>query len=107
MISLDGGETVATFSEAYNLYGWSTDSQHVAFATIISEQLAVQIGQIGQVDQPTQTNNLASDMRWVDGNHYIFLAPGSSGWDLLLAEIDGPNKLLAGELDAPVYDFTS
>jgi Tol biopolymer transport system component len=98
---------------ASNLVRWAPDSQLFAFIAGRHEP-RLYIGQWsgatvpGAVDAGTDV----FDVRWVDAEHYLFVArskaergPAQDGWDLVLADIHGTSTILASMDSYPQYDF--
>jgi len=108
---LDSGETLAQYAEATQVYGWSLDSRYFAFQATLPDDLPpqVQIGQLGGDAVPVYSDaEFITDLRWVDAEHYLFLAQSSKGWNIMLGEIGGPVKSVAGVVGSPpAYDFAA
>lgn len=96
-----------------NLVRWAPDSQLFAFIAGRHEP-RLYIGQWsgatvpGAVDAGTDV----SYVRWVDAEHYLFIArskaergPAQDGWDLVLADIHGSSTILASMASYAYYDF--
>jgi Tol biopolymer transport system component len=107
---LDSGETIAQYSEATLVYEWSPDSQHFAFLASSSDSPSqAKVGQLGGDVVPVYSDaEVVIDLRWVDADRYLFLAQSSKGWDIMLGEIGGPVKSVAGVVGLrPAYDFAA
>ncbi len=104
------GETTSPYPEATLIYGWSPDSQHLAFLANLPDLAPqVQIGRLGGDIVPVYDDaDVIIDMRWVDADRYLFLAQNPRGWDIMLGEISGPVKNLAFVSESPpIYDFAT
>ncbi len=110
-ITLDSGETITEHPAATFFYGWSPDSQHFAFLAYPGSEIPpqAQVGQLGGDTVPIYDDaEIVMDLHWVDAEHYLFLAKISRGWDIMLGEIGGPVKSIAGVVGSPPsYDFAT
>jgi Tol biopolymer transport system component len=107
--------------EAGALFGWAPDSRRFAFvAGGETPQLL-----IGQWSGETLAGSIeigtpVYDVRWVDDEHYLFVAQrararalrrgagqgtGGDSWDLILGGTDGSSTILASIAEFPRYDF--
>jgi hypothetical protein len=92
---------------------WAPDSLRFAFIAGRYEPRLY----IGQWSGPTVPGAVNAgtdvfDVRWVDTEHYLFVArskaqrgPAQDGWDLVLADIHGSSTILASMGTWPHYDF--
>lgn len=110
-ITLDSGEVITEHPAATLFYGWAPDSRHFAFLTYPGSEIPpqVQIGRLGGDAEPMYSDaETITDVRWVDANRYLFLASSPKGWDIMLGEIGGPVKSVAGVVGSlPAYDFAA
>jgi hypothetical protein len=92
---------------------WAPDSHLMAFVAGRYEP-QLRIGQWSGATIPgaTDVSTGVSDVRWVDAEHYLFLArsraergSAQGGWDLVLADIHGASTILASTASYPSYDF--
>jgi len=111
-VTLESGETITHRPMAGEIYGWAPDAQHLAFAAQPDPQLPfqAQIVQLGGDVVPaySDTDGAVIDVRWVDADHYLFLAQSPKGWDILLGEMGGSVTGVAGVVGSrPAYDFAA
>jgi hypothetical protein len=110
-VTLDSGETITEYPAVTSFYGWAPDSQHFAFLAYPGSELPpqAQIGQLGGGTAPLYSDaDAVIDVRWVDADRYLFLAQGGRGWGIMLGEVDGPVKSVAGVVGSPpAYDFAA
>jgi len=68
-----------------------------------------QIGQFGgDVVSVYSDADAIIDVQWVDAGRYLFLEQWSGGWAIMLGEIGGPVKNVAGMAGSyPAYDFAA
>jgi len=102
-------EAVQIYPEVYDVYGWAPDGRRVAFLTA-SEHSRAWIGGLdgGAVHAHGDDDTFAIDVTWVDARHYLYLAQGAPGWNLLLGEIGGPVAPVAAVAGfPPAYDFAA
>ena len=115
LVSLDEGglgESVAYYSQASQIYGWSLDSSYFAFITN-SPQPTAMIGGPGVDPFPAlspesaegYTDGVVFQVEWVDETRYLFLANNPRGWDILLGEVFQPNVVLVGFAPGQPPDF--
>jgi Tol biopolymer transport system component len=103
-------------SQAYpyagNFVRWAPDSRRFVFLAG-RESLQLRIGQWsgGTVPGAVDAGTDVYDVRWVDAEHYLFIAgsraergPAQDGWDLILADIHGSSTILASMDSYPHYD---
>jgi Tol biopolymer transport system component len=92
---------------------WAPDSQFFAFIAGRHEP-RLYIGQWSGVTVPgaVDAGTDVFDVRWVDAEHYLFVArskaergPAQDGWDLVLADLHGSSTILASMDSYPQYDF--
>jgi hypothetical protein len=106
--SLGDDETITYAAQAHNLYGWSPDSQHLAFLAHPPLPKA-QIGQLGSdpLSAYEDPGVATIEVRWIDANRYLFTAIGDQSQSILLGEIGGPSTLVATVPGRSlVYDFS-
>jgi hypothetical protein len=105
---LETGETIGEYPQAYDVYGWSADSERFGFLTD-PQSPRVLIGQFdgGAVPAHDDPSVTTIDLRWIDANRYFFLASTSQGWSLLLGEIGGRSTVVTTISGRPIisYDF--
>jgi len=98
---------------ASNLVRWAPDSQLFAFIAGRHEP-RFYIGQWSGTTVPGAADAGTSvfDVRWVDAEHYLFVAkreaergPAQDGWDLVLGDIHGSSTILASMASYPQFDF--
>lgn len=81
--------------------GWAPDSSHFVYANDGANQ--VYLGQIGQAPQLLGE---ASNLRWIDSEHYLWLTLSGSDWVLKLGDLSGGSVDLAtGPGSAGGFDF--
>jgi hypothetical protein len=107
----DSSETVTRLAEA-TIYGWSPDSQHLAFRVSVpgyptQNQISQPGGDVVPIYDDVYT--IIDTVHWVDANRYLFMVYGSRGQDtheIMLGEIGGPVTSLAdvGRFSVD-YDF--
>jgi hypothetical protein len=95
------------------LYGWAPGSRRFAFVAG-RDRPQLQIGQWsgGTVPGSLDAGVPVQGFRWVDGDHYLFVAryngeQGAEGdrFDLVLGEIGGSSTVLVSAADLLTYDF--
>jgi hypothetical protein len=95
------------------LYGWAPGSRRFAFVAG-RDRPHLQIGQWsgGTIPGSIDAGVPAHGFRWVDGDHYLFVAryngeQGAEGdrFDLILGEIGGSSTVLISAADDFIYDF--
>jgi hypothetical protein len=109
---LANGDRLA-YPHTSDLIRWAPDSQLFAFVAGRDEARLY----IGQWSGPTvpgavDAGTAVSDVRWVDAEHYLFIArsraqrgPAEGGWDLVLANTRGSSTILASMDSYPHYDL--
>ena len=105
--NLDDGETIAYAAQAHDVYGWSPDSQHLAFLSDVQLPRA-QIGRLGGDPAPAYgaPGVAAIDVRWVDANRYLLTAITAQGQQIILGEIGGAGTVVATVAGRSLsYDF--
>jgi len=98
---------------AGNLVQWAPDSRRFAFlAGRESPQLRISQWSGGTVPGGVEAGTPVYDVRWLDAEHYLFVAgsraergPAQDGWDLVLGDIQGASTILASMDSYPLYDF--
>lgn len=101
---LEGGEPVLYARNVQVFDGWSPDSEQFIFTTANGTK---QLGRSGMA--PRSLPGLPTtvvDVRWVDGERFLFLNQTPRGWDLVLAHVDGSSEIVAAVAGLPPsYDF--
>ena len=103
VLDLDSGETVTYSSQADDIYGWSPDSQRVAFSVQPDPEPQAYIAQLGVDGVPAHNDATAAslDLSWVDAYHYLYTANSPQGWDVFLGEYGGFSTVVASGVDGP------
>ena len=110
---LGSGSRVA-YPNTGDLIRWAPDSKCFAFIAGRYEP-RLYIGQWSGATVPGAVDAATDvfDVRWVDAEHYLFVARSRAerglaqdGWDLVLADIHGSSTILASMGSWPHYDFT-
>ncbi len=101
------------YPDASALCGWGPHSRRFAFIAG-RERPQLQIGQWsgGTIPGSIDAGVPVHSFRWVDGDHYLFVArhngeQGAEGdrFDLILGEIGGSSTVLVSAADVVTYDF--
>jgi hypothetical protein len=112
VVRLRNGDWQA-YPDASALYGWGPHSRRFAFVAG-HERPQLKIGQWsgGTIPGSIDAGISVNDVRWVDRDHYLFVARrnGEMGaeedsWDLILGDISGSSTILASAPDDFSYDF--
>jgi hypothetical protein len=112
VVRLRNGDWQA-YPDASALYGWGPHSRRFAFVAG-RERPQLKIGQWsgGTIPGSIDAGISVRDVRWVDRDHYLFIARrnGEMGaeedsWDLILGDISGSSTILASAPDDFSYDF--
>jgi hypothetical protein len=101
---LEGGEAVLYARNAQAFDGWSPDSEQFIYTAADGTK---QLGRSGMAPRPLPGSPTAVvDVRWVDGERFLFLNQTPRGWDLVLAHVDGTSEIVAAVAGfPPSYDF--
>jgi Tol biopolymer transport system component len=106
-------QDVQAYPQVLGQYGWAPDSRRFAFDAG-RELTQLKVGQWSGPTYPggVEPGTPVSDLRWVDADHYLFLArpdqqQGAEGdrWELRLADIHGSSTILASIDTWPRYDL--
>jgi hypothetical protein len=102
------GDPMFYASQVGSFYDWSPGGERFSFTRPPGETTTFSIF-TGQMDEEPQLvgngESLVRNVRWVDDNSYLYLQASDRGWELLLKESSGTDKLIAsvgGE--APAFD---
>lgn len=106
------GEAVYHTAYALEFLGWAPDSEHFVF----SETSGVpQLGHVRGGFAPLADTGVATEVRWVDTSHFLFVtSPGATNladlyehgpWELRLGTVGGTSSVIARVEDRmPYYD---
>jgi hypothetical protein len=105
MIGLvEGGEPVLYARNVQAFDGWSPDSEQFIYTAADGTK---QLGRSGMAPRPlpgSPTNVV--DVRWVDGERFLFLNQTPRGWDLVLGHVDGTSEIVESIAGfPPSYDY--
>jgi hypothetical protein len=101
---LEGGEAVLYARNAQAFDGWSPDSEQFIYTAADGTK---QLGRSGTAPRPLPGSPTSVvDVRWVDGERFLFLNQTPRGWDLVLGHVDGTSEIVAAVAGfPPSYDF--
>ncbi len=92
------GNPMLYASHVNNFYDWSPGGERFSFTRPPGQTTAVILFTGQMHEEPQLVGNgesLALRVRWVDDNSYLYLQASDRGWDLLLYESSGTEKLIA------------
>jgi hypothetical protein len=101
---LEGGEAVLYARNAQAFDGWSPDSEQFIYTAADGTK---QLGRSGTAPRPLPGSPTSVvDVRWVDGERFLFLNQTPRGWDLVLGHVDGTSEIVAAIAGfPPSYDY--
>jgi hypothetical protein len=101
---LEGGEAVLYARNAQAFDGWSPDSEQFIYTAADGTK---QLGRSGTAPRPLPGSPTSVvDVRWVDGERFLFLNQTPRGWDLVLGHVDGTSEIVEAIAGfPPSYDY--